>query len=431
MNINYIKVISKSGRYYIFDAISNNIYELEKEDFELINDLKDLGYKSTLRENVLNMEGMHNNAINNAKTLIIELTEECNIRCTYCVFDDAYDSERNHGNKYISEDMAIQEINKFYTRTNGTEAYLVFYGGEPLLNFKLIKNLVSYADDLSKNKFKYSFTTNAVSLSSDKFDFLVEHNFKITISIDGPKNVHDSRRLSKNGKGTFDIVLKNLNKFREFNFEYFYKNVDFNCTISNTDEIDEINNFFISNDLFKKEKVRFSPIIQKSIQLDKEISSSISEDEFISSLKSRKPILFKSDDNIGIVQESFLGDIVKKIRYRLLDEKAMERKKICIPFANRTYVRVDGSIQFCERIQNYNPVTSQENLVIQSKKIYDQFYLMKSKSCEACFAYNFCEMCPASFIEEGRFSQKFAIDKCNEFRLNVEKAMNIYINSME
>ncbi len=312
-NINYIKVISKAGRYYIFDAISNNIYELEKEDFELINDLKDLGYKSTLRENVLNVEGMHNNAINNAKTLIIELTEECNIRCTYCVFDDAYDSERNHGNKYISEDMAIQEINKFYTRTNGTEAYLVFYGGEPLLNFKLIKNLVSYADDLSKNKFKYSFTTNAVSLSSDKFDFLVEHNFKITISIDGPKNVHDSRRLSKNGKGTFDIVLKNLNKLREFNFEYFYKNVDFNCTISNTDEIDEINNFFISNDLFKKEKVRFSPIIQKSIQLDKEISSSISEDEFISSLKSRKPVLFKSDDNIGIVQESFLGDIVKKL----------------------------------------------------------------------------------------------------------------------
>lgn len=428
---NILRIKSKEGRFYIFDAISNNIYEIDsEEDFNAVT-VQDLGYDSSSRKNALIFDGMHSHVISNAKTLIVELTESCNIRCTYCVFDDADTSERNHSEDSISDDVAINSIDDFFKRTNGEEGYLVFYGGEPLLNFKLIKKMVEHANHISSRRIKFSFTTNGISLSKEKFDFLIDNDFKITVSIDGPKEIHDKRRVSKNGKGTFDIIEKNLKSLLEFDSDFYYSNIEFNCTISDFNDSFPINEFFKNSTLFRRDLVRFSPVIKNNIEIDKEISASISDEELKSSLLANGVVALKNQQASEPIQDAFIGEIVRKIKHRLLDEKAGDRKKICVPFANRTYVRANGDLQFCERIQSYGALQEKTTLEDASKKIYDEFYALKGESCRNCFAYNFCDMCPASFMADGKFSESLSSEKCYEYRKNVKRAMVIYINSME
>lgn len=435
-NFNILKIKSENGKKYIFDAISNNIYEIESEDDWKLFKTTDIGYESDIRDNSLTFNEMHQGVTKNAKTLIIELTENCNIRCTYCIFDESDKTERNHSDKEISEGEALQSIDDFFKRTNGKEGYLIFYGGEPLLSFSLIKKMVTHSNLISNKKIKFSFTTNGVSLTSEKFQFLIENDFKITVSIDGPEFIHDKRRVTKNGKGTFLIIEKNLSNLLNFNEDFYRKNIEFNCTISDFDDVPYINFFFKKSNLFEKGLVRFAPVIKESLNLDKKISLSVSDEELKSSLINKNPIFFnpKTDtnfDGIDPVQDAFMGDILRKIKHRELDDAAANGKKICVPFANRTYIRANGDIQFCERIQNYEVIKNKENLKDLSKRIYDDFHAFKANDCSKCFAYNFCEMCPASFVKNGSFSKELSIKKCSDYRNNVERAILIYINSME
>lgn len=433
---NLLKIKSDNQRYYIFDAISNNIYELEsEEDWQSLR-IADLGHESDIRKNSLNFDNPHKSVTSDAKTLIIELTEACNMRCTYCIFDESDDTERNHGIKNIPEDVALKAIDDFFKRTNGEEGYLVFYGGEPLLNYSLMKLMVTHANKISNKKIKFSFTTNGISLTKEKFSFLIENDFKITVSIDGPEIIHDKRRVLKKGKGTFSIIEKNLLKLIDFNKDFYYKNIEFNCTISDFEDVPHINNFFKSSSTFKKELIRFAPVINNSTNLDESINLSITPEDLKAALNNRSSITFnsstyKSSSTIDPIQDAFIGDIIRKIKHRKLDEDAANGKKICIPFANRTYIRVNGDAQFCERIQSYELLKTQENLEEVSEKLYENFYIFKADSCSKCFAYNFCEMCPASFMKNGKFSEELSRKKCSAYRANVEKSMAIYINSME
>ncbi len=422
---NLLRLKSDSGGMYVFDALTNNIFLIECEnDFDSVSML-DLGHQSDKRQNTLDFNEIGKETTSNAKTLILEITDECNLRCTYCVFDESNQGERNHSNKTMTLDTAREAVQSFYARTNQNEGYVVFYGGEPLLAYETIKEIVSYANELSNNKLKFSLTTNGLGLSESKFDFLISNDFLITVSIDGDKNTHDKRRITKSGKGTFDAIIANLKKLQLYNDSYLKNNVIINCVISDTDDIKSINNFF---DIFAlpQQSLRFSPAIQNSVSIDDNILKRISLNSVKNALHTHKEITLEP------VEKSFISDILKKIAFRKLDAEAKMGKKICIPFANRTYVRVDGSIQFCERIESYGKLSDKPvNLAKIADEYYREFKEFKQESCSKCHAYNFCEMCPASFIRESKFDIELANIKCNLYRNSVEQALLIYINRME
>ena len=419
---NLLKLVSDCGNRYVFDALTNDIFLIEtEEDFNSVC-MADFGHDSDLRINSLGFDdGVKNAVSTNAKTLILEITEECNLRCTYCVFDEKYVSERNHSNKTMLIELAYEAVQDFYNRTNKDEGYIVFYGGEPLLVFETIKKIVNFANKISNGRIKFSFTTNGLALSPSKFDFLIDNNFLITISLDGDKETHDKHRVTVTGKGTFDAITNNLLKLKSYNDRFFREHVLINCVISDAEDLEKINNYFIEND-FKKESLRFSPVLQNSISIDNSITHRIS-------LESVKKSLRKS---LLPVEQQFLDSILKKIEFRKLDDEAHLGKKLCVPFSNRTYVRTDGKIQFCERIENYGmSKDTTVNLTVKSQDIYSEFKLFKQDACSKCFAYNFCEMCPASFIKDSQFDITLANNKCSQYQKTVEQALKIYINNME
>jgi len=418
---NLLKLTSDSGGMYVFDALTNNIFSIEtNEDFDSVC-MADLGHESDLRLDALTFQDIHKEVGSKAKTLILEITEECNLRCTYCVFDEKHIFERNHSNQVMPLELAYEAVQDFYSRTSRDEGYIVFYGGEPLLAMNTIKKIVDYANKISNNRLKFSLTTNGLALSESKFDYFIKNNFLITVSLDGNKETHDKQRITATGKGTFDAIVRNLRKLKLHNEDFFKNQVLINCVISNANDIAGINNFFQENN-FYKESLRFSPTIQNSIAIDNSITHSISLESVKTSLKNR----------LLPIENNFLDSILKKIEFRKLDNEAKQGKKLCIPFSNRTYVRTDGTTQFCERIENYGKSKRDLNsLSFQSEFFFDRFKIFKQDACSKCFAYNFCEMCPASFISNSQFDHALADTKCSQYRKSVVQTIQIYINRME
>ena len=236
----YLEIKSSEGKRYLFDGLSNDIYSLDP-DFEIIEDAsrEQLGLPD-IKRSVLPDTQTELKVRNSAKTLILELTEQCNLRCTYCVFDDAYPQERSHSSTKLNHCVAKQKINDFFQRAR-EDAYIIFYGGEPLLEFNEIVELTNYAKSLFKDRVKFSFTTNGMALTKDKFDFLIRNDFLITVSLDGYQKNHDSKRITINGKPSWNKIMSNLQDLKGYSLEFYSSKLIINSVINSIDDLDYIN----------------------------------------------------------------------------------------------------------------------------------------------------------------------------------------------
>jgi len=145
----------------------------------------------------------------------INLTKSCNLKCSYCFAG-------GKSNKIISLDMAKKSVD--FLIKNAQEADLKdlvnnrriidisFWGGEPLLEWDLLKKIVLYTEKVKPSNIELNFggTINGTLLTPDKFDFLDEHKILFMISLDGTKETHDKYRVQCNGKGSQEIIVNNL-----------------------------------------------------------------------------------------------------------------------------------------------------------------------------------------------------------------------------
>lgn len=100
-----------------------------------------------------------------------------------------------------------------------------FFGGEPLMNFDVVKEIVSYGRELEKThhkKFRFTMTTNGVLLNDDIMEFLNKEMSNVVLSIDGRKEVHDHMRPTQNGKGSYDLILPKFQKFAKMRGDKSY-----------------------------------------------------------------------------------------------------------------------------------------------------------------------------------------------------------------
>ncbi|CAA6805835.1 MAG: Radical SAM protein [uncultured Sulfurovum sp.] len=421
--MNILKIITFNQKYYLFDGFSNEIYEISSQsdlDNITIQDIE----TNTEKQSLIPLQ--HNKkVINEAKTLVLEITEQCNLRCSYCVFDEDYENERSHGTLKMEVDTAFKAIDNFRSRVSDNEAFIVFYGGEPLLNFKFIIEVTNYAKTLFNKNIKFSFTTNGVLLTKDKIDFLIENNFLITVSLDGDKTTHDKYRLDNNKKKTHDTIMKNLELINSSNHTYYNKYIQTTCVVNDTAEIEPINKFFSQNKLIKNTNVRFSDQIQKFKTLSNFRKNEFTKDYILN-------LIYTKDILNNPIQYKYFGDLISKIKYRLIGDKAHDRKVKCIPFSNRTYVRTDGNVQFCERIENMGITKlNNEEILKTSNNFLKEYENFKSNDCNQCVAYNYCEMCYASFITNGKLDKNKATIKCNSFKNDFKISLEIYLELME
>jgi uncharacterized protein len=140
-------------------------------------------------------------------TIVLNVNTGCNLSCSYCYKEDL--DTPSKGRKMAFE-TAVQSIDLLLKESPDRESYnIVFFGGEPLSNIGLIREVVDHAEPrfaaLGK-AVNFTLTTNATLLNEEVVDWLDAHRFGLTVSMDGPKALHDKNRKTVGGKGSYDAV---------------------------------------------------------------------------------------------------------------------------------------------------------------------------------------------------------------------------------
>lgn len=176
------------------------------------------------------------------KALCLNVSHDCNLACKYCFAGQG----EYHGDRALMSYEVGKQALDFLVANSGSRKNLEvdFFGGEPLMNLDVVKQLVEYGRSIEKEKgknFRFTLTTNGVLLDDDFVEYANKELKNVVLSIDGRKEVNDRMRPTRNGKGSYDIIMP---KFKEFakkrQGEYYIRGT---FTHNNLDFCDDVVNF--------------------------------------------------------------------------------------------------------------------------------------------------------------------------------------------
>ncbi len=151
------------------------------------------------------------------QTIVINLTNQCNLSCQYCYeFGEDKVATPDGKPKFMDWPTAQASVDHLFNESAGRKAiHITFFGGETLMNFPLLKKVVEYAQKKAGEEGRYvdfSLTTNATLLTDAIIEFLSSNSIGVTVSIDGPKEMNDALRVFANGMGSYDIMAPKVKK---------------------------------------------------------------------------------------------------------------------------------------------------------------------------------------------------------------------------
>ena len=153
-------------------------------------------------------------------TLVLNVTSKCNLSCTYCYeYGEDKIVEASRKPRFMNEETARQSVDFMFAEAGDSPmVHLTFFGGETLLNFKVLRSALAYAKERATTLGKAvdtSLTTNATLLREEIIDWIVENDVGVTVSIDGDKEQQDTFRVFNNGMGSYDVILPNIRMLLE------------------------------------------------------------------------------------------------------------------------------------------------------------------------------------------------------------------------
>lgn len=401
--------------------------------------------------------------------LVLGITERCNLCCSYCCFSGKFEGQRTHSQKTMSWEIAEKAISYFLEndQTGDGTCPITFYGGEPLLEFELLKRCVKYAENKAATLGKevlFSMTTNGTLLNDETVDYLVEHDFFTVISLDGPKTAHDRYRVFPNRNGSFDLIEKNLRCFAERYPEF--KKRGLNVTLTPPLDLETTSQFI--EELYPDYPVSRAALVNTGTESrfrDRETGPTqygchttcnnqhVTDDAFRN---------FSSEDHQQLkecwnaclrhIAELGVTETRKKFPFlMLLFEQQLtfyHRRKIsngnrdwyfyipCIPGFTRRFCDVDGNYRVCERVDNSKayrmgnvwdgPDSTQLIRIMEMRRHLGD--------CANCTAYKVCDICytkiPGSDAINTGFDPMFDL-QCQQTRKTANEMLQTYTEIME
>jgi uncharacterized protein len=320
-----------------------------------------------------------------------------------------YPFQRLHSNESIDLQAAkdgLDYIYRFIKNRKNKKFSIGFYGGEPLIEIDVIKEIVDYAKRLFKDwELRFNITTNASAMNEKIIDFFIDNRFNVSISIDGPEENHNAKRVFPDGKGTFKTVMDNLEELRNKDENYYIDNVSFSTVYSNDLSLEKLYLFFIENDLVNRNAVRFNRVNSlNTTYYDKyPYDRGKNRREFnkifniILGKQKQKEDLFPIEKSIF---ETFTG---------LMENLKVKRTTIlagaCL-FNNRLYIDVNGRFHLCEKMNDKFPFGDVKSGLDFAKmiKIVRDFAGLIKRNCLDCGVRFLCRRCYIHFARDGRFS---------------------------
>lgn len=186
-----------------------------KEALEEVEDLKEQGElfaEDVYKEFVMDFKKRKTVV----KALCLHIAHDCNLGCRYCFAEEG----EYHGDRSLMSYEVGKQALDFLVANSGNRRNLEvdFFGGEPTMNFDVVRKLVAYGRSLEEpyNKnFRFTLTTNGILLNDEIMEFANREMANVVLSIDGRKSVNDYMRPTRNGKSTYDIIVPKFQKFAE------------------------------------------------------------------------------------------------------------------------------------------------------------------------------------------------------------------------
>ncbi len=385
----------------------------------------------------------------NCEQIILEITESCNLRCGYCIYNEHHPDFRGFSNRNMKFEVAKKSIDYILDGYKRKRFALTFYGGEPLINFELMKKCIDYTKEQYPNiKIDVSFTTNLTLLTEEMVDYFNSlDNLDILCSIDGPEIIHNKYRGYVNGKGTFNDAIRGLklllDKFYEKDNKE--KNISINSVITppySKKTLDEINNFFYKElNLPEDIKCNFSYLDRGEMAFDFDKDSAIADDiekklkgspieewavnNYINDEKNARHFSVISKDMLSVAKRMKSDDGLIELTYMHGN---------CVPGGRRLYVNVDGNFKTCERIGDCPSIGDYENGYYFDRiyKVYYEDYIKHFREiCKDCWAQPMCSTCYQETMGKDGIKPSIENSVCKSSRRLIKDCFVMYYKLLE
>ena len=364
-----LALLKEDGKTY--GEIKNNMETLfsDSELDELIESMYELGLIEKESHDVCNHL---DEATGDISSITLLVAQDCNLRCSYC-----YAEEGKYNNCGKMDITTAKKCVDFLIEKSGSNKLgICFFGGEPLLNFELIKEVVEYChkkEEETGKKFGFSMTSNGTLINDEIEKFILQNRINVQISIDGDKETHDANRYYSGKIGSFDNVLKKTKSLREKGL------LDARGTIT-TKELDLVHTYdFLTSIGFKN--IALSPAF--NLLLDNEYDKVA--DAFIK---------FYRNFEDRIKEKKYEEVRSNRMFMRLISDihNSKIRKRACGAGNNLYAVGISGDIYPCQRFIDTKEVKlgnvfendNMQKEFLQNTKI-DRF-----KKCSSCWIRNLC-----------------------------------------
>ncbi|MEI7980265.1 MAG: radical SAM peptide maturase [Bacteroidota bacterium] len=373
--------------------------------------------------------------ISTIRQVIFETTEDCNLSCTYCTYSKFYINKERHKIKFDTGDAKKALTYLLEKRQpEHKELMISFYGGEPLKNFRFIKDIVEFLEKDYGDRFSFQFnlTTNGLLLAKYG-EFLFRHSFELSISLDGNAEAN-TFRVHKNNKPSFNRVISNTDHIKATYPDYFDKKVSFISVLHARNSHAEVHDFF---------KQRYGKVPMVSSINTSNVNENYKEEFRKTFLERTKQIKREPDSmhhlflnhpglkDLSDTVEKYSGFIFKNY-YRLMsennqpyDSREFLPSATCLPFSIRVFIAADGTFIPCEHISRIFEIgqIQDHEIMIDPDVIahdFNRYFNTIRPLCDGCFLADNCKECVFNtrietgqphcdlFMDESRFANYLA-----------------------
>ena len=315
------------------------------------------------------------------KAMCLNIAHDCQLRCKYCF---ASTGDFGKGRKLMSFETGKHAID-FLLENSGDRPNLEldFFGGEPLMNFNVVKQVVEYARSREKEynkKFRFTITTNGLLLDDEKIDFINREMSNVVLSIDGRKEVNDFFRVLPNGQGCYDMILPKYQKLvaGRGDKEYYVRG-----TFTNK-------NLDFSNDVFALNEAGFDQISVEPV---------VGDDDIYALTEKDLPAVFAEYEKLALklLENEKNGKKFNFFHFMLdLDQGPCAIKRLRGCGCGNDYVAItpDGDIFPCHQfvgIDEYKMGNIDEGTFDQKMKAdFAKAHVYSKPDCRECWAKFYC-----------------------------------------
>lgn len=368
--------------------------------------------------------------------VILQVTQRCNLRCEYCIYSGNY-KNRIHSQKDMDWETAKRAMDLLISHSSDSEMLSVsFYGGEPLLRFDLIKQCVAYMEsNVYGKKLTFNITTNGTIMTDQIAKFLIDHDFIITLSLDGPKELHDiHRRYAEGNRGSFDTMMETVKLLKEMHPDY-YRRVQFNTVVDVHNEFAPLRDFISLDPRVAGDYFSINMITEDYTEKRRVPSDSYVEGMAYEYFKMMLYRLGKLSSNAlsPLVSRNFTE--IQSIMFRFKNQsstigKSAHHSGPCIPGKKRLFVNADGKLYPCERVSETSVLTQMGTVTegVNTEKAEQILNIERwsQEECHECWAYRHCSNCIRAI--DGITGPDFAGMKksCEKVRRSLENTFQDY-----